>query len=114
MTDKTFARYADILRRDFTAFSHRSFRALNGDVPYLGNWHLDVMAAKLEDVRTGRTRRLVISLPPRHLKSHMASIAWVAFMLGHDPSRQIICASYAQDLADKLARDCRAEMQAPF
>jgi predicted phage terminase large subunit-like protein len=114
MTDKTLARYTDILRSDFTAFSHRSFRALNGDVPYLGNWHLDVMAAKLEDVRQGRVRRLVISLPPRHLKSHMVSIAWVAFMLGHDPSRQIICASYAQDLADKLARDCRAIMQAPF
>src|SRR5580704_2939616 len=114
MSEASIAHYADILRRDFTAFSHRAFRALNGDVPYLGNWHLEVMAAKLEEVRSGRTRRLVIDLPPRHLKSHMASIAFVAFVLGHDPSKQILCASYAQDLAEKLARDCRQLMTAPF
>jgi predicted phage terminase large subunit-like protein len=114
MTDPAIHHYTEILRRDFTAFSHRAFRALNGDVPYLGNWHLEVMAAKLEDVRSGRTRRLIVSLPPRHLKSHMASIAFVAFVLGHDPSKQILCASYAQDLAEKLARDCRQLMTAPF
>ncbi|MGD0191895.1 MAG: phage terminase large subunit [Rhizomicrobium sp.] len=114
MSDRTLARYADILRRDFTAFSHRSFRALNGDTAWLGNWHLDVMAAKLEAVREGRVRRLVVNLPPRHLKSHMVSIAFVAFVLGHHPARQIVCASYAQDLADKLARDCRQLMQSAF
>jgi hypothetical protein len=46
-------------------------------------------------------------VPPRHLKSLLASVAFPAWCLGHDPSAQIICASYAQDLADKLSRDCR-------
>ena len=46
-------------------------------------------------------------LPPRHLKSHLASVAFPAWCLGHDPSAQILCVSYAQDLADKLSRDCR-------
>ncbi len=114
MSDRSARQYTDILRRDFTAFSHRAFRALNGDVPWLSNWHLDVMAAKLEDVRLGRTRRLVIALPPRHLKSHMVSIAFTAFVLGHDPARQIICASYAQDLSEKLARDTRTLMNEAF
>src|SRR5205823_8628743 len=58
-------------------------------------------------LRGGKIRRLVISLPPRHLKSHLASIAFRAWCLGHDPSAQILCVSYAQDLADKLSRDCR-------
>ena len=58
-------------------------------------------------MREGRTRRLIISVPPRHLKSHLASVAFPAWCLGHDPSVQIVCASYAQDLADKLSRDCR-------
>jgi hypothetical protein len=35
----------------------------------------------------------------------MASIAFPAWCLGHDPSAQILCVSYAQDLADKLARE---------
>ena len=58
-------------------------------------------------MREGRIRRLIISVPPRHLKSHLASVAFPAWCLGHDPSAQIICTSYAQDLADKLSRDCR-------
>ena len=40
----------------------------------------------------------------------MASIAFPAWFLGLDPSVQILCVSYAQDLADKLARDCRSIM----
>src|SRR4029077_1922950 len=31
-----------------------------------------------------------------------------------DPSAQILCVSYAQDLADKLARDCRGIMMSPW
>jgi hypothetical protein len=58
--------------------------------------------------------RLIINLPPRHLKSLMASIAFPAWCLGHDPSAQILCVSYAQDLADKLARDCRSIMMSPW
>jgi hypothetical protein len=65
-------------------------------------------------VRAGKIRRLIINLPPRHLKSLMASIAFPAWYLGHDPSAQILCVSYAQDLADKLARDCRAIMMSPW
>jgi predicted phage terminase large subunit-like protein len=40
----------------------------------------------------------------------MTSIAFPAYLLGHNPSTSIICASYAQDLADKLAGDCRLLM----
>src|SRR6201989_759782 len=40
----------------------------------------------------------------------MASIAFPAWCLGHDPTAQILCVSYAQELADKLARDCRSIM----
>jgi hypothetical protein len=62
-------------------------------------------------VREGKIRRLIITLPPRHLKSLLASIAFPAWCLGHDPSAQILYVSYAQDLADKHARDCCAIMQ---
>jgi hypothetical protein len=58
--------------------------------------------------------RLIINLPPRSLKSLMASIAFPAWCLGHDPSAQLLCVSYAQDLADKLARDCRSIMMSPW
>ena len=44
----------------------------------------------------------------------MASIAFPAWFLGHHPSAQLLCVSYAQDLADKLARDCRSIVLSPW
>ena len=72
--------------------------------------HIELIAAKLDACRQGQVRRLIINVPPRHLKSLCASVAFPAWCLGHDPAAQIICASYGQDLADKFARDCRRIM----
>src|SRR6266478_2404189 len=103
------AEYAVILRRDFMSFIQRSFYELNPNpqTSFDTGPHIELMASKLEACRQGKIKRLIINLPPRHLKSHCASIAFVAWCLGHDPAAQIICASYGQDLAEKLARDCR-------
>src|SRR6266550_2760986 len=106
----TRAEYAALLRQDFGTFAARCFHDLNPQAELAMNWHLEVIAAKLAAVREGKIRRLIINLPPRHLKSLMASTAFPAWCLGHDPSAQILCVSYAQDLADKLARDCRSIM----
>src|SRR5438132_6840009 len=103
-----------ILRSDLGYFAERCFYDLNPQAAFLTNWHLEVVAAKLTAVREGKIRRLIINLPPRHLKSLLPSIAFPAWCLGHDPSAQILCVSYAQDLAGKLARDCRSIMMSPW
>ena len=61
-----------------------------------------------------QSSRLIINLPPRHLKSLLGSIALPAWLLGHDPSLQIICASYGAELAHKLSRDCRTIMESEW
>lgn len=102
--------YQGILRADFVSFIERSFYELNPQTNLLMADYIELLAAKLEACRLGTCRRLIINIPPRYLKSHCASIAFAAWLLGHDPAAQIICASYGQDLADKLARDCRSIM----
>jgi len=99
--------YAALLRADFASFARHCFRELNPRTLFAAGWYHDIIAAKLEAVRTGRSRRVIINMPPRHLKSHLASVCFPAWCLGHDPSAQLLCVSYAQDLADKLSRDCR-------
>jgi hypothetical protein len=106
--------YEAVLRQDFATFVSRCFYDLNPQTELVTNWHLRVIAARRAAVREGKIRRLIINLPPRHLKSLMASIAFPAWCLGHNPSAQILCVSYAQDLADKLARDCRSIMMSPW
>jgi hypothetical protein len=96
-----------LLRADFASFAQHCFRELNPRTLFASSWYHDIIAAKLEAVRTGRSRRVIINMPPRHLKSHLASVCFPARYLGHDPSAQLLCVSYAQDLADKLSRECR-------
>ena len=112
--DLTRAEYDTALRNDFALFAGRCFHELNPQAELAMSWHLEVIAAKLAAVREGKIRRLIINLPPRHLKSLLASIAFPAWCLGHDPSAQILCVSYAQDLADKLARDSRSIMMSSW
>src|SRR6202049_5201524 len=114
MNDLSPREYHAILRSDLGYFAERCFRELNPQAAFAMNWHIEVIAAKLTAVREGKIRRLIINLPPRHLKSLMASIAFPAWCLGHDPTAQILCISYAHDLSDKLARDCRSIMMSPW
>jgi predicted phage terminase large subunit-like protein len=106
--------YEALLRQDLSTFAARCFYDLNPQTDLAMNWHLEVIAAKLTAVRQGKIRRLIINLPPRHLKSLMASIAFPAWCLGHDPSAQVLCVSYAEALSNKLARDCRSIILSPW
>ena len=114
MTTLTIDEYVRLLRDDFVAFVERIFAELNPQTSFLSNWHIELIAAALEECRQGRCRRLIINLPPRSLKSLLVSVAFPAWLLGHAPSAQIINVSYGQDLADKFARDTRQVMQSEW
>jgi hypothetical protein len=106
--------YRVLLRNDFATFVERAFYELNPHADFITGKYIDLLAATLEKCRTGQTKRLIVNLPPRTLKSHAASVAFPAWLLGHNPAKQIICASYGQDLADKHARDCRTIIGSSF
>jgi predicted phage terminase large subunit-like protein len=101
-------------RSDFLSFKRKCFNTVAPGALFLPNWHLEAMAYHLELARLGVIKRLIINLPPRYLKSIAASVAFPAFVLGHDPSKQIIVASYGSDLAVKLSNDFRAVVQADW
>jgi predicted phage terminase large subunit-like protein len=103
-----------VLRNDFYSFVQAAFPIVASQQALLGNWHVEAMTYALERVRCGEIKRLIITLPPRSLKSICASVALPAFALGHDPTCKFICVSYAQGLAEKHANDCRALMQSPM
>lgn len=104
----------EILRRDLMSFIIRCFLELNPHTPFLSNWHIELIADKLQQVALGKTLRLIINIPPRNLKSIAASIALPAWYLGLNPSGHVIAASYGQDLATKFARDTRTIMMSPW
>ncbi|MES2044558.1 MAG: phage terminase large subunit [Pseudomonadota bacterium] len=102
------------IRERFDAFLRFAFAELEGGKAYQHNWHIDAIQYELERIRLGHNRRLIVTVPPRHLKSVTISVAWVAWMLGRDPSLRFICASYGSDLAEGFGRDCLRIMQSEW
>ena len=102
---------AATLRGDLYSFVQAAFPIVAAEQKLLRNWHIEAMTYALTRVLRGEIKRLIITVPPRNLKSICASVALPAFALGHDPTRKFICVSYAQGLAEKHANDCRALMQ---
>lgn len=103
-----------VLRQDLASFIHKSAITLSPGLLFQENWHIQAIAWHLDQVRKGNIRRLIINMPPRSLKSISASVAFPAFVLGHDPTRRIISVSYATDLAIKLMNDFRAIVDSPW
>ena len=77
-TQFTFEEYQAVLRNDFTSFIERSFYELNPQATSCAGQYIELLAATLEKCRTGETKRLIINLPPRTLKSHAATVAFSA------------------------------------
>ncbi len=103
-----------LIREEFYSFLMRAFGELHAGQTYSPAWHVEALASKLQGVRHRQTRRLIVNVPPRHLKSLAASVALPAWLLGHDPTLNIVNVTYAQDLSEKFARDCRLLMTAPW
>jgi predicted phage terminase large subunit-like protein len=103
-----------MLRADLSTFIRQTFRTVAPAQPYLHSWHIEAMAWHLEQCAFGAIKRLVITLPPRNGKSICASVAFPAWVLGRDPSKRIICASYSENLAGKHAGDCRTVMESDW
>jgi predicted phage terminase large subunit-like protein len=102
------------LRSDLMTFIHRVFHTIAPAQSYQHNWHLEAVAWHLEQCAKGAIKRLLITLPPRSLKSICTSVAYPAWVLGHDPTARIICASYSENFAAKHSLDCRAVMESDW
>jgi predicted phage terminase large subunit-like protein len=103
-----------LLRTDFPSFLHRCFQELVPGEEFRDNWHHELIAHNLERVRQGACPRLIITLPPRNLKSIQVTVALVAWVLGHNPSARVMCVSYSQELSEKHARDRLTLLRAPW
>jgi predicted phage terminase large subunit-like protein len=103
-----------LLRTNLSAFSRKVFATLEPGISYQHNWHIDHLCWQLSRVERGDVQRLIINVPPRSMKSILVSNAFVAWYLGRDPTRRVICASYASELAEKLSADTKRIFQSPW
>lgn len=96
----------NIYRHDFGSFIRFGFHTLHPGTDYHHNWHVDVMAHYLTKVLNGECKRLIINMPPRMLKSHCASVALPAWLLGRDPRKRILYLHGSKALGLELEEAC--------
>jgi predicted phage terminase large subunit-like protein len=102
-------KYLDmLLTENFWAFLGKVFETVAPGKEFRRTWLIDAMTYAAEDVMDGTINRLITTVPPRHLKSIVFSVALPAFLLGRDPTKRIICVSYSNELTVKHANDFRA------
>ena len=102
-----------LLSRDFLSFARKAISELEGTKigkePYL-----KYLAHELDQFANEETRRLIINLPPGHLKTLLGSVSLAAWMLAHDPTLKIIIVSYAEHLSKAIARNIRTILQSSW
>lgn len=108
------AAFGALLRSDLRFFVWKSFQTILPGTPYMPNWHVEAIIHQLMRVDAGQVSRLLINQPPRSLKSISVSVAYVAWLLGRDPTRRVIVVSYANELAAELHRQFRMVIDAPW
>ncbi len=102
-------------RQRLSLFLVKAFETLHpGERTLDCGWYIQAMCHALEQIERGEERRLVITVPPRHLKSVTASVAFVAWALGRDPTLKVMVASYSQELSRQHAVQCRTILEAPW
>ncbi|MFD2271473.1 hypothetical protein ACFS07_10795 [Undibacterium arcticum] len=77
--------YQTVLRNDLCTFIYRCFVHLNPQTPYAHNWHIELIASYLDACRRGEITRLIITVPPRSMKSICASVAFSGMDIGTRP-----------------------------
>lgn len=75
--------------------------------------HHTLIAEKLESLERGDIDRLMITMPPRHGKSELASRRFPAWFMGRHPGKSVIAASYNSDLATDFGRQVRNIVASP-
>lgn len=77
--------------------------------PFRWDWpHQLFLYKALHRVTTGKCKRLIITMPPRHGKSETVTIRYAAWRLEREPKLNIILGSYNQKLANRFSRHIRS------
>lgn len=101
-------------RQELAAFVAGALPVLMPGVAYHDNWHIWAISHEVEQFLLGRTPRLLITCPPRHLKSIIASVCGPAWALGNNPRLRLVCLSHTGELAAKHHDDCRRLMESDY
>jgi predicted phage terminase large subunit-like protein len=103
----------ELRRKSLTEFTKVHWPYVD-PAPYKHGRHIDCVNEHLEAVTAGQIRRIVINIPPGHMKSISTSVMWPAWTWMKQPTAQWLFASYAQTLSRRDSIKCRTIITDPL
>lgn len=86
-------------RRSLSEFIKQAWPVLEPGTPYVHNWHIDLISEYMQAVNDGEVRRLIINIPPRHMKSIHVSVCYPVWSWIKRPEMRFVKVSYSDDLS---------------
>lgn len=88
-------------------FIEQAWKVVEPSNLYIPGWHIDAIADHLEAVSKKQISKLIINIPPRHMKSLLVAVFWPAWEWIHSPQSRFLFTSYAEKLSLRDSRKCR-------
>ena len=90
------------------AFIEQAWSVIEPGITYVDNWHIHLIGEYMEAINEGQIKRLIINIPPRHMKSLEVTVCYPAWTWIKHPEKRFIKVSYSDGLSRKhniIARD---------
>src|SRR5215213_6937488 len=100
-------RAEELIASDFESFVRKVFSTLNSGQTLGKQNYVRHICRAVAPLQKGEINRLVVNLPPRHLKTVIVSISLSAWHLAQHPSDNIIVVAYSDKLAGDIAYHIR-------
>ncbi len=93
------------------SFTRLCWNVVEPKEKFVDGWHIHAISEHLQAVTRGEIRNLIISVPPRHMKSIEVCVMWPAWVWLTQPSKRWIFGSYAQSLSIRDSIKCRRVLE---
>lgn len=100
--------------RNLSEFIKQAWRVIEPGTRYVENWHIDLISEYLQAVDNSEILRLIINIPPRHMKSIQTTVCFPAWSWIKKPEKRFIKVSYSDNLSRKHNVLCRDIIKSPW
>lgn len=100
--------------RNLPEFIRQAWPVIEPGTTFIDNWHIDCIGEYLEAVNRGQITRLIVNMPPRHMKSLEITVCYPAWTWVKHPERRFIKVSYSDSLSRKHNVLTRDIIQSPW
>lgn len=104
----------ELAERSLHEFIKQCWPSIEPGRKYHDNWHIQSICEHLQAVHNNELRRLIINIPPRHMKSLTCAVAFPTWAWINKPATQFLFASYAGQLSTRDSNKCRRLINSPW